>query len=161
MPDGKLVKFSPGKHNELQIVVIREFAPRFTPGSELLYVGDTAKKDLYIDHEKLEELGIAFDEHQKLPDVILFDRKRNWILLIEAVTSHGPISPKRFIELEKLFEPCKMGKVYITAFPDFKTFKRFSNDIAWETEAWLAEIPEHMIHFNGDKFLTPQNFAKN
>lgn len=156
LSDGKTIKFSPGKHNELQIAIIREFAPRFTPGSLLLYVGDTAKKNLFIDRDKMEELGIPFDEHQKLPDVILFDTKRDLLFLVEAVTSHGPVSPKRLIELEKLFERCKIRKVYITAFPDFKTFKRFSNDIAWDTEAWLAEIPEHMIHFNGDKFLSPK-----
>ncbi|MBK6904986.1 MAG: type II restriction endonuclease [Saprospirales bacterium] len=152
---------SPGKHNELQIAVILEFAPRFAPGSELLYIGDTDNKDLFSDREKIEELGIPLDEHSKLPDVILIDRKRNWLFLIEAVTSHGPVSPKRLFELEEFLSPANAGKVFVTAFPDFKTFKRFTNEIAWETEVWVAENPEHMIHFNGDKFLTPQNFAKN
>ena len=153
---GDVLKFSPGKHNELQIAIIKEFAPRFAPESELLYVGDTAKKDLYMDTKGLEKLGISIDQHSKLPDVILFDKKRNWLFLIEAVTSHGPVSPKRIIELEKLLKNCKVGKIYVTAFPDLKEFKRHTNDIAWETEVWLAEIPDHMIHFNGDKFMGPR-----
>ncbi len=156
LPDGKSVKFSPGKHNELQIAVILEFAPRFAPGSELLYIGDTANKDLFSDREKIEELGIPLDEHSKLPDVILIDRKRNWLFLIEAVTSHGPVSPKRLFELEEFLGKCTAGKIFVTAFPDFKTFKRHTNEIAWETEVWVAENPEHMIHFNGDKFLGPR-----
>jgi len=153
---GDVLKFSPGKHNEVQIAIIKEFAPRFAPESELLYVGDTAKKDLYMDTKGLEKLGISIDQHSKLPDVILFDKKRNWLFLIEAVTSHGPVSPKRIIELEKLLKNCKVGKIYVTAFPDLKEFKRHTNDIAWETEVWLAEIPDHMIHFNGDKFMGPR-----
>lgn len=156
LTDGTVLKFSPGKHNELQIAIIKEFAPRFAPGSELLYVGDTAKKDLYMDTKELEKLGIPIDQHSKLPDVVLFDRKRKWLFLIEAVTSHGPISPKRIIELEKLLKKCKVGKVYVTAFPDFKEFKRHTNEIAWETEVWLTDIPDHMIHFNGDKFMGPR-----
>ncbi len=154
--DGTVLKFSPGKHNEVQIAIIEEFAPRFAPGSELLYIGDTAKKDLYLNTKELEMLGIPIDQHSKLPDIVLFDKNRNWLFLIEAVTSHGPISPKRIIELEKLLNKCKVGKVYVTAFQGLKEFKRFTNDIAWETEVWLVEIPDHMIHFNGDKFLGPR-----
>ena len=156
LADGTVLKFSPGKHNEVQITIIKEFAPRFAPGSELLYVGDTAKKDLYMDVKGLEKLGIPIDQHSKLPDVILFDRKRMWLFLIEAVTSHGPVSPKRIIELEKLLKKCKVGKVYVTAFPDLKEFKRHTNEIAWETEVWLTDIPDHMIHFNGDRFIGPR-----
>ncbi|MBX2960738.1 MAG: hypothetical protein KF732_12375 [Flavobacteriales bacterium] len=156
LDDGTELKFSPGKHNEVQIAIIKEFAPRFAPGSKLLYVGDTAKKDLYMDTERLEKLGIPIDQHTKLPDVVIFDEKRKWLFLVEAVTSHGPISPKRIIELEKLLKECKVGKVYVTAFPDLKEFKRHSNDIAWETEVWLSEVPDHMIHFNGDRFMGPR-----
>ncbi|PCJ24180.1 MAG: restriction endonuclease [Flavobacteriales bacterium] len=156
LDDGTELKFSPGKHNEVQIAIIKEFAPRFAPGSKLLYVGDTAKKDLYMDNKRLEKLGIPIDQHSKLPDVVIFDVKRKWLFLIEAVTSHGPISPKRIIELEKLLKECKVGKVYVTAFPDIKEFKRHTNDIAWETEVWLTDIPDHMIHFNGDRFMGPR-----
>lgn len=74
LKDGTKLIFSPGKHNEVQIAVIEEFAARFAPGSELLYVGDTAKKDLYMDKEALAELGIPIDEHSKLPDVVLYDK---------------------------------------------------------------------------------------
>lgn len=156
LEDGVELKFSPGKHNEVQIAIIKEFAPRFAPGSKLLYVGDTAKKDLYLDKDSLESLGIPIDQHSKLPDVVLHDEKKNWLFLIEAVTSHGPVSPKRIIELEELLEACKAGKVYVTAFPDFSEFKKHSADIAWETEVWLVEVPDHLIHFNGDKFFGPR-----
>jgi hypothetical protein len=156
LKNGTNLVFSPGKHNELQIAIIEEFSPRFAPGSNLLYVGDTAKKNLYIDKEGLEELAIPMNEHSKLPDVVLFDKKKNWLFLIEAVTSHGPTSPKRIVEIEKLLKDCKAGKVYVTAFLDFKDFKRHTSDIAWETEVWVVNFPDHMIHFNGDKFMGPR-----
>jgi|WetSurMetagenome_2_1015567.scaffolds.fasta_scaffold253775_1 type II restriction enzyme len=156
LANGKKLKFSPGMHNQLQIAVIKEFASRYAPGSELLYVGDTANKDLYIDTKSLNALGIPISEHNKLPDVVLYDAKRNWLFLIEAVTSHGPVSPKRIFELEEMLKNCEAGRVYVSAFPDFKEFKKHSPDIAWETEVWLLDFPEHLIHFNGDRFIGPR-----
>ena len=154
--DGKVYKLSPGKHNKLEVAIVEDFAPRFAPGAKLIYLGDTAKKTLVFDESAFAKLGIPVSEHGKFPDAILYDTKRKWLFLIEAVTSHGPVSPKRQFELEKLFEKCKAGKVYVTAFLDFANYKRYANEIAWETEVWIAEMPSHMIHFNGDKFLGPR-----
>ena len=154
--DGTQLKLSPGKHNEVQVAIVQEFAPRFAEGSILLYLGDTAKKNLHVDKKVLEKIGISITNHNKLPDVVLYHKKKNWLFLIEAVTSHGPISSKRVIELEEMLERCKSGKVYVTAFPDLAKFKKHAPEIAWETEVWLADIPDHMIHFNGDRFMGPR-----
>lgn len=156
LSNGKTLKLSAGKHNDVQAAIVQDFAARFAKGSAVLYLGDTANKDLYVDREGLKELGILITEHSKLPDVLLYDKKKNWIYLIEAVTSHGPVSPKRIVELEEMLKSCKSGKIYVSAFPDFAEFKRHSTNIAWETEVWVVDFPEHMIHFNGDKFLGPR-----
>jgi len=154
--DGTAYKLSPGKHNKLQSAVISEFGPRFAPGAKILYLGDTAKKIIIFEKDLLARLQIPVSEHGKVADILLYDEKRNWLFLIEAVTVHGPISPKRHVELEKLLAKCTAERVYVTAFWDFATFKKFSSDIAWETEVWIAEMPSHLIHFNGDKFLGPR-----
>jgi type II restriction enzyme len=154
--DGKIIHLSPGKHNQVQAAIVNQFASRFAKDSMLLYLGDTAKKDLHMDYKVLKKLSIPIDQHSKLPDIIIYDPNRNWLFLIEAVTSHGPVTPKRIIELEELLLNCKAGKVYISAFPDFAEFKRHTTDLAWETEVWIMEHPDHMIHFNGDKFLGPR-----
>ena len=156
LSNGITLKLSSGHHNIVQASIIHEFAARFAIGSIVLYIGDTANKDLYFDKDVLQEIGIPITEHSKLPDVVLFDRERNWLYLIEAVTSHGPVSPKRVVELEELLINCKSGKVYVTAFPDFSEFKKHSTNIAWDTEVWIVDFPEHMIHFNGDKFFGPR-----
>ena len=156
LSNGKTLKLSAGKHNEVQAAIVHNFAARFANGGSILYLGDTAKKDLYVDKKMLKELGIPVNQHNKLPDVIIYDHTKNWLFLIEAVTSHGPVSPKRVIELEEFLKNCKAGKIYVTAFPDFAEFKKHSNNIAWETEVWLADVPEHMIHFNGDRFMGPR-----
>ena len=93
--------------------------------------------------------------HDKLPDFVLFDADRDWLFLIEAVTSHGPISPKRHAELEVMLNKCPASRVYVTAFMDFVGFKKHAAQIVWESEVWIAESPDHLIHFNGDKFLGP------
>jgi type II restriction enzyme len=156
LSSGKKLKLSAGKHNEVEAGIIAEFAARFAKGSAVIYLGDTANKDLYLDKKIIQELEIPIDEHSKLPDVLLYDRKKDWLFLIEAVTSHGPISPKRLVELEQLFKNCKSGKIYVTAFPDLGEMKKHITNIAWETEIWIQKFPDHMIHYNGDKFIGPR-----
>jgi hypothetical protein len=148
--------FSPGKHNLLQKAVIEEFAPRFAPSSECIYIGDTEKKNIVRNIEKLSSLGFDITLHDKLPDVILYREDMDWIYFIESVTSVGPIDPKRIIEIEGMAKEVKSGKIYVTAFLDFATFKKFSEQLAWETEVWIADMPDHMIHLNGNKFIGPR-----
>lgn len=150
-------EFSPGNHNLLQKFIIEEFAPRFAPNSECLYVGDTIKKDLVKNIEKLSQLGFEITLHDKMPDVVLYVEDKDWVYFIESVTSVGPMDAKRINEISSMTKHVKSGIIYVTAFLDFKTFKAFSETLAWETEVWIADMPEHMIHLNGDKFLGPRN----
>ncbi len=159
-PDGKLVRLSPGAHNKLQKAIVEQFASRFAEDPKLLYLGDTAKKNLHIHAEALKTLGFPITEHDKLPDVIIYDEKRNWIFLVEAVTSHGPISHKRVLELELILARCPAGLIYVSAFPDMTEFRRHTSQIAWDTEVWIAELPEHLIHYNGDRFLGPRERSR-
>ena len=147
---------SPGSHNELQKAILEEFAPRFAPNSECLYVGDTTNKDLVKNVNKLSELGFEITLHDKMPDVVLYRADNNWLYFIEAVDSVGPMSPERVIDIQRMTKNVNCGKIFVTAFLDFKKYKRFSEQLAWETEVWIAEMPDHMIHLNGDKFLGPR-----
>ena len=167
LPDGETIKLSPGKHNQLHADIIHEFCSRFVGANgRLLYIGDTASsrkeggKLMFLETEYLTSLRVPAMSHDKLPDVVVYDEKREWLFLIEAVTSHGPVSPKRWVELEDAFKNCKVGLVYVTAFPDRAEFRKNAADIAWETEVWIADNPDHMIHFNGDRFLGPHNGEK-
>lgn len=152
---GKKIKLSPGSHSELIKVIIEEFAPRFAPGSLLIYAGDTGEKWGYFDARALRKLGVDVDAHGKMPDVVLHYREKNWLLLVESVTSHGPVDGKRHAELSKLFSEANAGVVYVTAFPTRAFMARYLSEIAWETEVWVADAPTHLIHFNGDRFLGP------
>jgi len=154
LPGGTKIQFSPGKHNELQAKIIGEFMPRFCPKARVAYVGDAARKILHIDEELLKHLNIPITKHEKLPDVVLYDPQKHYLLLIEAVTAHDPLSPKRQIELEKTLKNCKTKRIYISTFPNFREFKKHIDNIAWETEIWIENNPDHMIHFNGPKFFT-------
>jgi len=157
LPGGEKLLLSPGKHNELQRAIVNELLPRFAPGSEVLYLSDTDHKTLHVADEQLAELGFAMSRHDKLPDIVAYLREREWLYLIEAVTSHGPVSPKRYHELEEsLASDSKAGRVYISAFLNFGEFKRHADSIAWETEVWIAEAPDHLLHYNGDRFFGPR-----
>jgi len=122
----------------------------------VLYLGDTTAKELVKNVDKLRELGFEITAHDKMPDVVLYLEDRDWIYFIEAVTSVGPMDPKRIREIKEMTAGVRSGKIYVTAFPDFKTYKRFIDSLAWDTEVWIADEPDHMIHHNGDRFMGPR-----
>lgn len=153
--EGKEIQVSPGAHSLLIKAIIEEFAPRFVPGAVLIYAGDTGEKLGYFDRKLLLDLGVTVDTHGKMPDVVLHYPAKGWLILVESVTSHGPVDGKRHSELANLFKNAKPGLVYVTAFPSRSIMARYVTEISWETEVWISEAPDHLIHFNGEKFLGP------
>ncbi len=149
------ISLSPGSHSQLIKAIIEEFAPRFVPGGILIYAGDTGDKWGYFDEKALSDLGVTIDSHGKMPDVVIFYPDKNWLILAESVTSHGPVDSKRHQELINLFANCSAGLVFVTAFPNRLLMARYLKSIAWETEVWTADAPSHLIHFNGIRFLGP------
>ena len=152
---GKTITLSPGGQNILVERIIKDFCEFFTGGGKVLYVGDTDEKFAYFDENLLKSLGVTIEAHGKMPDVVVYIKVKNWLVLIEAVTSHGPVNPKRRNELKTLFKGSKAGLVFVTAFLDRHTMMKFLDDISWETEVWVADAPTHLIHFNGERFLGP------
>ncbi len=153
--DTQEIQLTPGEHSKLIKQIIDEFSPRYAPGSQIIYVGDTGDKWGYFDAVSLRQLGVEVDAHGKMPDVVLYYSKKNWLLLIESVTSHGPVDAKRHHELAELFENSTVGLVYVTAFPTRAEMAKHLANISWETEVWVANAPTHLIHFNGERFLGP------
>ncbi len=155
LPSGGQLTFSTGEHNNLQKAIIEEFLPRYGFGADVLYVGDTSDKYLYLEKEQLENLKFFEISHEELPDVIAYSKKKNWLYLIEAVHASGPISEIRLLQLQRLTKECTADIVFVTAFLNRQKFRQFIAEIAWETEVWIADNPDHLVHFNGDKFLGP------
>lgn len=153
LPSGNIINLSPGGQNVLVEQIIHEFAPRFTPGGKVLYIGDADEKYTFFAEEQWQLLGITIDSHGKMPDVIIHHIAQNWLVLIEAVTSHGPIDAKRRSELEQMFATATIGLVFVTAFLTRQGMREYLSDISWETEVWVADAPSHLIHFDGERFL--------
>lgn len=156
---GKTLTLSPGGQNILVEQIIHDFAPIYTPGGQVLYVGDTDEKFAYFDKDTLADLGVTIEAHGKIPDVIIHYAEKNWLVLIEAVTSHGPIDGKRKDELKRLFHNSRPGLVFVTAFLTRGAMVKYLQEIAWETEVWIADHPTHLIHFNGERFLGPHDVS--
>ncbi len=155
LPDGSQAALSPGGQNPLIKAIIELFCPIFAPGGVVIYIGDTENKFVHLEADSLAALGVTLNSAAKIPDVIVHYTAKNWLLLIEAVTSAGPVDGKRRKELKELFAGCKAGLVFVTAFETRRTMQSFLSHIAWESEVWIAEDPDHMIHFNGERFLGP------
>ena len=155
LSNGEQIKLLPGRQNVLIKKVLDDLCSLYTPTGRVLYVSDPKEKWAYFDTDALSMLGVEIEEHGKMPDVVVHHVKKNWLVLIEAVTSHGPVNPKRRRELKELFAGSKIGLVFVTAFLERRAMIKYLNDISWETEAWVAESPTHLIHFNGERFLGP------
>lgn len=155
LPDGAEITLSPGGQNVLIAALVQEFCPVFTPGGRVLYIGDADEKFAVYDAAGLAGLRITVAEHGKMPDLVVHHEERDWLVLVEAVTSHGPVDPKRHDELRALFADSDAGLVFVTAFLDRRMLAKYVPQIAWETEVWVAESPSHLIHFNGERFLGP------
>jgi hypothetical protein len=155
LSSGETVTISPGGQNPLIKQIIEEFCPRFAPGATVIYIGDAESKFLHLEAAYLEGLGVVIAPSAKMPDVVTHDTKRNWLLLVEAVTSAGAVDSKRRNELKELFKGCKSGLVFVTAFETRRAMQSFLPLISWETEVWVAEDPDHLIHFDGERFLGP------
>ena len=155
LPDGKLIELASGDHNLLQKAVLEQFLPRFAPQSTVLYIGDASNKYLHVDAEGLRKIGLDEIAHDMLPDLVVLDEKNQWLLLIEAVHSSNPISKLRHLALEEFTAGCSLPKVFVSVFASRKEYRRWVMDISWETEVWLVDAPDHLIHFNGDRYLGP------
>ncbi len=155
LPGGAAVALSPGGQNVLIKQMVEDFCAYFTPGAKVLYVGDADAKWAVFESEALDSLGVSIDEHGKMPDLVVYMRDRDWLILLEAASSHGPVDAKRHGELSRLFAGSSAGLVYVSCFPDRREMRRYLADIAWETEVWCADNPTHLIHFNGERFLGP------
>lgn len=155
LPGGEKVELSPGGQNPLMRDIVHEFCPRFAPGGEVFYLGDAENKFVHLETGRLEELGVRLSSAAKIPDVMVYDKRRNWLLLIEAVTSAGPVDGKRRKELKDLFAGCTAGLVFVTCFETRRAMQGFLSQIAWESEVWISDDPEHLIHFNGERYLGP------
>ncbi len=160
LPDGRRFELTPGGQNVLVREIVEEFAPRFTPGGYVVYVGDAGRKHLVYDEQYMKKLGVEIDPHGKMPDVVIHHTERNWLVLVEAVTSHGPVNVLRHNQLKDLFAGAAAGLVFVTAFLHRAAMRGYLPEIAWETEVWLADAPEHLIHFNGERFLGPYEERK-
>ena len=155
LPNGTELKITAGGQNVLVKKIVEDFCPRFTPGGVVVYVGDTGDKQRHVEPGYFEQLGVKMDELGKIPDVVVHLPEKNWLVLIEAVTSHGPVGLKRHNELKNLFKGARAGLVFVTSFLTRRAMTKYLGDIAWETEVWVAEAPSHIIHFNGERFLGP------
>ena len=155
MPDGLEVKLSAGGQNVLIKGMIEEFCPRFAPGAEVLYIGDTDHKEDVVNKRKLKSLGIVLPKRGKAPDLIVWREDTKWLYLMEACSTHGPVDVTRKKELERMLQRCQSEVVFVSCFPSRKIMQKYLGDLAWETEAWCADSPDHMIHLNGSKLLGP------
>jgi type II restriction enzyme len=116
----------------------------------LLLLVDHALPTTYVNGELAKQLGFKYDPSVIQPDLILFVPSIKHLLFVEAVWSGGEINKARQDFFEDLLHDLKVPRIYVSAFPDFKAFKRYTSSIAWGSLVWIKEWPDHLIHYNGE-----------
>ncbi len=142
------------QHEALCKAVISHFVPKFMPDAVLVY------STLSIDSPDLDKdlqtkLCIPTDNPQALPDIILYKSDSNWLVLIDLVTGHRVMGNNRCKELIRMFKDSPIEQVFVNAFHNKKEMTDSQTDIAWGTNVWFSEEPEHMIHFDGNHVVEP------
>ena len=155
LPDGGPVTLSPGGQNALIKTMVDVFCAYYAPGGRVLYIGDADEKWAVFREDELAGLGVAVDRHGKMPDLVVYLPDKNWLLLMEAAASHGPVDGQRHSELSAMFRHSTAGLIYVSCFPSRAIMRKYLTQIAWETDVWCADDPTHLIHFNGERFLGP------
>lgn len=148
---------TPSSRNQLIEAVLKGFREHFAPQSDITHITGTTEDHTITDHGALSNLGVSIGSASDFPDVVLVDTVHQRIIVVEAVTSHGPISDFRRRQLADVFSDATLGIVYVTAFESRAAFTPYVSEISWETEVWLADAPTHLIHFDGKRFLGPYN----
>lgn len=155
MPGGVSKYISAGGQNNLIKSIVEEFCSRFIKNGQILFIGDASKENEIVDQSLMKSLGITLPQRGKEPDVIAWDPDRKWLYLIEACSTHGPIDVTRKQELLSLFSAQKDKLILVSCFPNRKIMQKYLSSLAWESECWCEDTPDHMIHLNGDRFLGP------
>ena len=155
-PDGKTIELKDGEHNAIQKQIIEEFLPRFGYNAVVLYCGDSDNKyGLIHEKEELERVGFSDLKQSILPDVVAYSSEKNWVFLIEAYHTSNPITPQRKMELQQEMGDKAACAVFVTAFENSTSYRNCPEELAWETEVWIATEPDHLIHRNGHRFMGP------
>lgn len=155
LPDGAPLTLSPGGQNVLIKQIVEGFCPYYTPGGQVLYVGDADARWARFDQDALAALGVTVDQHGKIPDLVVHLPAKNWLVLLEAASSHGPVDATRHRELTELFSGSTAALVFVSCFSSRADMRSHLAHIAWETDVWCADNPTHLIHFDGERFLGP------
>lgn len=145
---------SPGTHSQLTAEVVQVYAPIFLRAPQVVYLGDTRRKDGYQNRDLMRELNLPLQVTASLPDVILLSEVERCLAVIEVVASSGPISESRLGQLAPLVQQSlALGyrPRYVTAFPSRRVLRRFVEELAWGTQVWIAEEAEQVIRFGDDR----------
>ena len=135
---------------------MRDFTANLAPNAECLYLRDADVCLSSSNGARLRELGFDMPQDDKMPDVVLYRRDKDRLYLIESVTTGGVIDEVRLKELQALTKNVDKQQVFVTAFPNSQSFKDNMDRLAWDTVAWMADAPEHMIHFEKHGTLEPR-----
>lgn len=151
---GQVFYLGPGEHNLLEKSVVEVFGHAFLNEPQVVYLGETSPRKGYQNRTLMRRLNLPIDTAASLPDVILFSETDLHLVIIEVVTSSGPVNSIRLEQLQKFTKgPRKLGikTTYVSAFPSRAVFRKFVEDIAWGSSVWIENEPNNIVHFEGMK----------
>lgn len=166
LPDEDVMFISNEGQGPLVRAIVEKMLPRFAGGVSVLAI-DTADGLKFpwegkAGNQAAESVRELISEQPKTavntpiyPDVIAYDGDKGWLFLVEACNSEGVFDERRRSRLADLLGPRFPNMIFITCFNSRNEMKQWLPQLAWETEVWVADDPDHMIHLDGAKYLSP------
>lgn len=148
--DKKTFSLSPGAHSLLEKSIVEIFGHAFLRDPQVVYLGDANPKRSYQNRIVMRRLNFPINIALPLPDVILFSAEESRLVIVEAVSTSGPVNSIRLEQLQKFTKgPRKLGYriSYISAFPSRSIFRKFVEEIAWGSSVWIENEPHNIVHF--------------
>ena len=141
------VRYAKMQHPVFQ-AVLGKFRRRFAPGSEVLWVSEQRSRLVRLGHSRRNLLELPLPEGIDLPNIVLLQRKLSRMFLVEVIGAGGLLNSTRCAELRRGLRGFRLKLVFITASASRSELRDRLHEIAWQTHVWIANEPNHIIHFD-------------
>ncbi|MGA2133977.1 MAG: BsuBI/PstI family type II restriction endonuclease [Bryobacteraceae bacterium] len=147
-------KRAAGPSSVITKAVVEEFAVRFLANPGVIFLSESGNKVVERDDQLANAIGLTIPADRYLPDILLVDLgpADPLLVFVEVVATDGPITAGRrraFLDITRAAGFKDHNIAFVTAFLDRATpaFRKTVPELAWNSFAWFAAEPDHIIAF--------------
>ena len=141
-------------HKDLIRASVEQYAPRFLPGFEVLYIDDAdGARISEAERRRMAAAGVNLILEDAMPDALLWNHVTDYLWVIEAVTSDGEVDMHKVQAVKRMAARCGKSGVGFTT--SYRTWKEAASrqgphrNIAIDTYIWIQGDPAKQFKVEG------------